>query len=379
MYKYIFLLALFFSIFNEDSIKAGEDGSRFEGHLDRATAKMLNIPFLPDSTSENSTIAVPDGADEISEPPDNNKFEEVTQIFNVFGVDTAEAESINPSLYDVSSELSAVEEPVDSVPSAHSAEHEFEEYKFERRELTPELVDQYPNGKYIPRKVTNNAWEVGEHLVFDLTYSFYKAGTATMSVVEKKWVNGGECYHIRTTAKSNKFISAFYKVRDSVNSFIDIKGIFSRRIEKKLREGGYKSDRYVDFYHDRLIALNTKEKYAFSEIPLYVQDILSSLYYIRTMDLEVGKTEEIEAYADGKVYVLKVICHKRETVKVPAGKFTCLKVEPVLKSEGIFRQKGKLTVWLTDDRYKVPVKMTSKVVIGSIASKLASFQTGETD
>lgn len=377
MYKYIVFVALFFIVLNEGYIGAGENGSRFEGPMDRVTAEMLNIPFLPDSASESSST-VPDGADEISKHPDKHKLE-VAQVFIAFGVDTDEAESINPSLYDVSSELSAVKEPVDSLPLANIAEHEFEEYDFERRALTPDLLDQYPDGKYIPRTVTNNAWEVGEHLVFDLTYSFYKAGTATMSVVEKKWVNGGECYHIRTTAKSNKFISAFYKVRDSVNSFIDINGIFSRRIEKKLREGGYRSDRYVDFYHDRLIALNTKEKYAFSEIPLYVQDILSSLYYIRTMDLEVGKTVEIEAYADGKVYVLKVICHKRETVKVPAGKFTCLKVEPVLKSEGIFRQKGKLTVWLTDDRYKVPVKMTSKVVIGSIASKLASFQTGETD
>lgn len=377
MYKYIVLVALIFIVLNEDYTGAGENGSRFEGPMDRVTAKMLNIPFLPDSTGESSST-VPDGADELSGPPDNHKLE-AAQVFKAFGVDTAEAESINPSLYDVSSELSAVKEPVDSLAPANIAEHEFEEYDFERRELTPELLDQYPDGKYIPRTVTNNAWEVGEHLVFDLTYSFYKAGTATMSVVEKKWVNGGECYHIRTTAKSNKFISAFYKVRDSVNSFIDIKGIFSRRIEKKLREGGYKSDRYVDFYHDRLIALNTKEKYAFSEIPLYVQDILSSLYYIRTMDLEVGKTVEIEAYADGKVYVLKVICHKRETVKVPAGEFTCLKVEPVLKSEGIFRQKGKLTIWLTDDRYKVPVKMASKVVIGSIVSKLASFQTGVTD
>lgn len=98
------------------------------------------------------------------------------------------------------------------------------------------------------------------------------------------------------------------------------------------------------------------------------------MYYLRTFDLEVGKDHEITAYADGKVYPMKVIVHKKEKIEVPAGKFTCFKVEPVLKSEGIFRQKGKLTVWLTDDEYKMPVKMESKIAIGSIATKLEKYE-----
>lgn len=245
-----------------------------------------------------------------------------------------------------------------------------------RRELTPEIMERYPNGKFVPRKIHNEAWDIGEHLEFEVTYSFYSAGTATMSVLEIVPVNGGHCYRIQTTASSNEFISTFYEVRDTVNSYIDTVGIFSRRLEKKLREGRYKADGYVDFYPDRLIALNTREKYPLTEIPLYVQDILSSLYYVRTFDLEVGKNVEVVTYSDGKVYPLRVLVHKREEVTVPAGTFTCLKIEPLLRSEGIFRQKGKLIIWITDDRYKIPVKMESKVMIGSIASKLLSYQTG---
>ena len=104
-----------------------------------------------------------------------------------------------------------------------------------------------------------------------------------MSVLDTLDINGSQCYHIKTTAHSNKFISSFYKVRDSVESFIDVDGIFSRRFEKRLREGGYKADRIADFYHDRRLALNTRDKYPYTEIPLYVQDILSSLYYLRTI------------------------------------------------------------------------------------------------
>lgn len=247
---------------------------------------------------------------------------------------------------------------------------------FKGRELTGEIAEKYPKGNFIERKAENNVWGTGEHIIFSVDYGFYRAGTATMSVVEKKDVNGGLCYHIKTTARSNEFISKFYEVRDTVNSYIDADGLFSRRFEKRLSEGKYKSDRIVDFYHDRLIALNTRKKYALTEIPLHVQDILSSLYYIRTRDLKVGQDEIIDVYADGKVYPLKVIVHKKEKVKVSAGTFDCLKIEPVLQSEGVFKQKGKLTVWLTDDKLKIPVKMKSKILIGSIGTNMESYTFG---
>lgn len=283
----------------------------------------------------------------------------------------------NEKSVDDESSLSDSSESLDDTSIVNIPERSWPDSNRIRRELTLEIAKKYPFGNFIPRKIVNNAWSVGEKLIFSIDYGFFHAGTATMAVVGTEKVNGGLCYQIRTTAASNKFISTFYKVRDTVRSFIDVEGIFSRRIEKMLREGRYKSDRFVDFYHDRLIALNTTEKYDLTEIPLYTQDILSSLYLLRTYDLEVGKDETIIAYADGKVYPLKVIVHKIENVKVPAGEFECFKVEPVLKSEGIFRQKGKLMIWLTNDGRKLPVKMTSKVFIGNIGSNLEKYSPGE--
>jgi len=249
----------------------------------------------------------------------------------------------------------------------------------EGRRITPEIAKKYPPGNFSPRNIENGVWGVGECLEFSIDYGFYQAGTATMAILGTVPVNGGMCYHIQTRANSNDFISKFYKVRDVVNSYIDVDGLYSRRFEKHLREGKYKSDRIVDFYHDRLIALNTKKKYAVTEIPLHVQDVLSALYFIRTMDLRVGKDEVLEVYADGKVYPLKVIVHAKEKVTVPAGTFRCIKIEPVLKSEGIFKQKGILIVWLTDDKLKIPVKMTSKILIGSIGTNLVSMRLGNTE
>ena len=266
---------------------------------------------------------------------------------------------------------------LDDTLAVHIPERGWPDSHRVRRELTPEIAIKYPGGNYIPRKVKNSTWGVGEHLTFSVDYGFFHAGTATLAVKGTEQVNGSLSYHIESTARSNDFISRFYKVRDSVNSYIDRNGIFSRRFEKNLREGRYKSDRFIDFYQDRLIALNTVKKYAITEIPLYVQDILSSLYILRTFDLEVGKDEIFDVYADGKVYPLKIIVHKIEKVKVPAGKFECFVVEPILQSEGLFRQKGRIKVWLTNDEHKLPVKMTSKVTIGNIGSNLKKYSLGK--
>ncbi|MFC1511942.1 DUF3108 domain-containing protein [Candidatus Latescibacterota bacterium] len=246
-----------------------------------------------------------------------------------------------------------------------------------RGELTPEIAQQYPRKEFVPREIENTEWYVGEQLVFSVDYGFYQAGTATMSVLGEQMVNGGICYHIQTTARSNDFISKIYEVKDEVNSYIDKKGIFSRRIEQLLQEGNYRSNRYTDFYPERQIALNTERKYGLTEIPVYIQDVLSSLYRIRTYDLEVGKDIYITTYADGKVYPLQIKVEKIETTEVPAGKFRCYVVEPLLQSDGIFRQKGRLRVWLTADEHKIPVKMTSKIVIGSIGTNLVSYTLGD--
>jgi len=68
--------------------------------------------------------------------------------------------------------------------------------------------------------------------------------------------------------------------------------------------------------------------------------------------------------------------HGRERVKVPAGEFDCLVVEPVLEGEGLFQHEGKLTIWMTDDARKMPVLMKTKVKVGSIDASLREYRSG---
>lgn len=228
-----------------------------------------------------------------------------------------------------------------------------------------------PDDTTVFRKVENKAFQVGEHLVFEVAYGPLKAGIATMSIPDTQRVEGRACYHIVTTAKSNKFVSTFFKVRDRVESFVDVQGLFPWKFEKHIREGNYKKDRYVRY--DQRRHLIHRKKGTLETTP-YIQGILSAFYYCRTQPLEVGKHLDIECYGDGKIYNLRVLVHKKERIRVPAGRFQCIVVEPKLKGEGLFKQKGRLVIWLTDDEKRMPVLMKSKALIGSISTRLIQYR-----
>jgi len=242
--------------------------------------------------------------------------------------------------------------------------------------LTQKAENQSPDstGTVIPnalfRKVENRAFSVGEHLVFDIAYGMVKAGTATMSIPDTQRVGDRPCLHVVTTAESSPFFSNFFKVRDRVESFIDLDGIFSWRFEKHLREGRYKANR-LELYDQTLRRVFYRKDTIAA--PLYVMDILCAFYYTRTQPLEIGKTIVLDSFSDGDVYRLGVLVHRREKVRVPAGTFACIVVEPVIQGEGIFNQKGKLTIWLTDDERRIPVLLKSKVLVGSIDCRLRSI------
>jgi hypothetical protein len=207
-----------------------------------------------------------------------------------------------------------------------------------------------------------------------------------MKVLSKTIMSGNEVYHIQTTARSVAFFDNFYKVRDEVNSFVIADGFYSLRFEKKLREGDYFADMFVDYIPQDSVAkvrffrykddkLNLKDKKEYDvKIPPFINDVLSSFYYIRNKNLEVGKSIYLTNHEADKVYDLEVKVYEKETIDVDAGKFRCIVVEPLLKGEGIFKQDGRLKVWLTDDDLKIPVQMTTKIAVGHLTTELIKIE-----
>ena len=110
---------------------------------------------------------------------------------------------------------------------------------------------------------------------------------------------------------------------------------------------------------------------------MYVNDIVSAFYYARTLDysnMKVNDLIHLQNFYKDKVYNLDVKYLGKEVVEVPAGKFECIIVEPLVKEGGLFKHEGNIIVWLTNDELKMPVKVRTKVVIGYVEAKLTNYE-----
>jgi len=214
----------------------------------------------------------------------------------------------------------------------------------------------------------------GEKMVFSIDYGVVNAGEGILEIRGIETYQGFPCFHIQSKTNSNRFFSSIYKVRDKIISYIDTEGMFSRYFYKRLREGDYKKTVEIAFDHEQEVARYASGKeYA---ITSGVQDVLSAFYLIRTLDLKVGDVYHVPAHSSRKSYNLRVIVHRKEKVEVAAGSWDCFVVEPVIEGEGLFKHEGKLTLYLTDDKYHVPVLIKAKVPVGSIDVSLKEFKAG---
>jgi hypothetical protein len=229
-----------------------------------------------------------------------------------------------------------------------------------------------PNEEF--RTIENKAFKEGEKLTFDLNYGFVTAGIAVMEISRIKKISGRNAYHVNFEVNSVPSFDMFYKVRDRYESYIDVEGLFPWRFEQHIREGGYTRD-FSAFFDQRKGKAKTSEgEY---EIPPYVNDIVSAFYFARTFDYSNMKENDLfhlQNFYKDKVYDLDVKYLGKETIEVPAGKFDCIIVEPLVKEGGLFKHEGNIIVWLTDDDLKLPVKVRTKIIIGYVEAKLTDYE-----
>lgn len=207
-----------------------------------------------------------------------------------------------------------------------------------------------------------------EKFTFTIQYGIIKAGTAT---IEYRPDRDG-LWLIESRAASNSFFDRFFKVRDRVSAWIDPKTMRSIRFEKELREGGYQKDEYVDFDWNKGVARYEDG----TEVPVSdeIRDVLSVFYYVRSQRMPIGGRIPVTYHSSKKNWPVHVDVHQVETIKTPAGKFRCIKIEPHLESVGVFNQKGRLSVWITADERRMPVKLESKVVFGAFEAVLTDYE-----
>jgi hypothetical protein len=224
------------------------------------------------------------------------------------------------------------------------------------------------------RKVDNCAFSVGERLVFDISYGFIHAGEGVLEIPEFRYVNGRKCFLVKFQVKSAKALSWIYKVEDRYETYVDAEGIFPWQFEQHIREGGYHRD-FMAFFDQASHRVSTSEgEYG---VPPYVYDIVSAFYYVRTQnfnDARPGQRIHLQNFYNDSTYKLDVKFLGRQTIEVDAGTFDCILVEPMVREGGLFKSEGRIIIWLTDDEKKIPIKVSTQIVIGSVDGELREYE-----
>lgn len=224
---------------------------------------------------------------------------------------------------------------------------------------------------------STRAFRSGERLTFVLKWTVIPAGAAVLEVLPREHMAGIDAYHFVLTARSNAFIDAFYKVRDRVDAWSDAGMNRSLLYRKNQHEGSTRRDITLSFDWETMTAQYINKGHIREPITISAGtfDPLSIFYWARSADLEVGGRIQ-RPVTDGKKNVLGVAdVVRRETIRVPAGTFETLLIEPDLSHVGGVFEKSpdaRIQLWVSADRRRLPVKLKSKVIVGSFSGELVS-------
>ncbi len=214
-------------------------------------------------------------------------------------------------------------------------------------------------------------FELGESLTYDVRFGAIKVGTGRMRVLARDTVRGRDAWHVRFSVSGGTF---FYRVNDVYESWMDVTTLNSLRYQQDLNQGSRDRERRFEIYPDRAVyretTRNGPERPSVSD-PL---DDGSFLFFIRTVPLEVGRSYTFNRYfrPDRNPVIIRVL--RREKVRVPAGEFDAIVIQPVIKTSGIFSEGGQAEIWLSDDERRMMIQMKSRLSFGSLNLYLRSFR-----
>lgn len=210
----------------------------------------------------------------------------------------------------------------------------------------------------------------GERLEYEVRFGSIRVGNAHMEVVGLDNVRGRAAWHTAFWVRGGNFL---YRVNDVYESWMDAETLSSLRFVQELEEGGKETERRFEIYPDRAVFVQTSKKPAKEEKSVTQPlDDGSFLYFIRTIPLEVGQTYDFDRYFRPDRNPVRVRVLRKERVRVPAGTFNAIVLQPVIKTKGIFSENGHAEIWLSDDDRRIMLQLKSKLSFGSLNLYLKS-------
>ena len=226
-----------------------------------------------------------------------------------------------------------------------------------------------------------SAFQSGEWFRFEMSYSgFLKAGNATLTVRDFNY-KGKPVYHVLGKGWTTGAIKWFFKVKDRYESFIDKTTGSPYKFIRDIDEGGHTKNIEIEFDHAKNKAhvhnKKNKQKQVFTTNP-NIQDMLSTYYYLRNSidveNLKIGDEVSINMFFDEENYGFKLKYLGEELIKTEFGKVNSLKFRPYVMAGRVFKEEESLTLWVSNDQNKVPLRIQADLAVGSLRADLDAFK-----
>ncbi|MFK7782701.1 DUF3108 domain-containing protein [Psychroserpens sp.] len=226
-----------------------------------------------------------------------------------------------------------------------------------------------------------SAYQDGEWFKFEMSYSnFLKAGNATLEVKDSK-INGKPVYHVVGKGWTTGAIKWFFKVKDRYESYIDKETGMPYKFVRKINEGGHTKDIEIDFDHEKQEAfIDNKKRKTHKTVATEkdVQDMVSAFYYLRnnydTESIREGEIVTLNMFFDEENYNFKLKFLGREVLETEFGKVKTLKFRPYVMAGRVFKEQESLTLWVSADKNKIPLKIKADLAVGSLQANLEAFK-----
>ncbi|MCG8474621.1 MAG: DUF3108 domain-containing protein [Cytophagales bacterium] len=230
----------------------------------------------------------------------------------------------------------------------------------------------------------------GEVMEYQLFFSFIKVGEATMKIDRSLYeVSSRPCYYVKVDGKTTGFFSTIAKIRNTWGSFIDTVSIVPQLFYRNIREMKYRKKeiylfdhKYDTVYVEHRDKKSGKYRKTTSfRVPNNVQDMISGFYYLRTLDFDTirsGDVFTVPGFYKDSVYNLHVKYLRREIINTKLGKRVALVMQPFMPDNGVFNKGSSITAWISDDDYRIPLKVKANLKVGAGIVEIKRYIPGRT-
>lgn len=243
-------------------------------------------------------------------------------------------------------------------------------YSFQASQMAAKRTD------FKPVSNADLPFKAGEKLQYNIQYGFVKAGEAELQVKNMTTRNNKPVFHMVGTGRTTGMTDWFFHTEDRYETYMDTSKLHPVEFIRDVDEGGYTINRHIFFNQDNLTATDTYKRDTVFQLDQQMQDIFSAFYYARSMDVEgikVGDEIHIPVFLDHETFPFILRYGGVERVELDDFSVNCMKFTPVVQEGRVFKEEESMTIWVSNDKNRVPIKLKSELAVGSITVELTKY------